>query len=185
MAAEQATLYKIEPSYDSTVAVEVSKSGLLRKRKHVLVFEQFNGRLEYVPEHPPSSRVEITVEASSVTCRDKWLKARKLKHVAGFARSQVLLADQYPQIRFVSSAISAKPLRGFVVEGRLLLRGVERGVRANIILGPQNHGRFQIDADASIRLSDFGIKPPSSLFGLIGTRDEVMVHLLVWASQAS
>lgn len=183
--AEPETLYKIEPSYDSTIAIEVSKTGLLRKRRHVLVFERFDGRLHYSAEDPQHARVEITIDPGSIACRDKWLKARKLKKVAAFARSKVLSADRHPEIRFASCSIAPKPLRGYVVEGRLSLCGVDSAIRANVILGTQSNGRFQIDADAPLRLSDFGITPPSSLFGLIGTRDEAMVHLLVWASRIS
>jgi hypothetical protein len=36
-----------------------------------------------------------------------------------------------------------------------------------------------------VRLSDFGIKCPSALLGLIGTRNEAMIHLLLWASKIS
>ncbi|MCU1292264.1 MAG: hypothetical protein JWP08_1114 [Bryobacterales bacterium] len=178
-------LYKIAPSYDSTIAVEVCKTGLLRKRRHVLVFERFDGQIHYSPDNPTGAYVQITVDPGSVICRDKWLRLGKQKHVAEFTRSQVLAADRHPEIRFVSSSITAKPLRGFVVEGTLSLCGAEHPVRANLILGPQSNGRFQIDADAPVRLSDFGIKCPSALLGLIGTRNEAMIHLLLWASKIS
>lgn len=184
MAATQA-LYEITPSYDSTVAIEVVKRGLLHKRKHVLVFERFDGRLHYSPDDPTGTHVEIKIDPRSILCRDKWLKPRKQKRVAEVARNQVLAADRHPEIRFVSNAVSAKPLRGFIVEGTLTLRGAEHSLKANVMFGPQTNGRFQIDADAPIRLSDFGIKPPSRLLGLIGTRNEAMIHLLIWASRSS
>lgn len=182
--AEPGTLFKIEPSYDSTIAIEVSKTGWLRRRKHVLVFEKFHGQLHYSPEDPAGAKVEITIDPSSLTCRDKWLKARKAAKVAEFARSKVLAAERYPEIRFASCSVTPKPLRGYVVEGKLSLCGADSIIRANVMLGPRNNGRFQIDADAPLVLSRFGIKPPQSLLGLIGTKDEAMVHLLVWATQA-
>lgn len=183
--AEPEALYKIEPSYDSTIAVEVAKTGLLRKHKHILVFERFNGQLYYSPDDPKSARIELIIDSGSLTCQDKWLKPKKRKKVAEFARSRVLAADRHCEMRFASSAISLKPLRGFVVEGKLALCGVEKPIRANVILGPQTNGRFQIDADVPLRLSDFGIKPPSALLGMIGTQNEAMVHLLIWASRTS
>jgi polyisoprenoid-binding protein YceI len=184
MAAPE-TLYKIAPSYDSTIAVEVCKTGLLRKRRHILVFERFEGQLHYSPDDPTGARVQITVDPRSVACRDSWLGLGRQKRVAEFTRSRVLTADRHPEIRFVSKSIAAKPLRGFVVEGTLSLCGADCAVRANLILGPQSNGRFQIDADAPLRLSDFGIKRPSALLGLIGTRDEAMVHMLLWASRST
>ncbi len=183
--AEHESLYKIEPSYDSTIAVEIAKVGFFQRQKHVLVFERFSGQLHYSPGSPQTAKMEITIDPASVTCSDKWLKPRRAKQFIEYARSKALLAEQHPEIRFASTSIASKALRGFVAEGELRLRGNVRVVRANLIFGPQTNGRFQIDADAPIRLSDFGISPPSSLFGLIGTRDEAMVHLLLWASRIS
>ncbi len=88
----------------------------------------------------------------------------------------------HPEIRFASTRISPKALRGFVVEGVLKIRGVGRTVKVNVVLNPMKHDRFQVDGDASLLLSDFGIQPPSSLLGLIGTKDEALVRLLLWAT---
>ena len=178
-------VYIIEPSYDTTVAVEVSKTGLLRRRKHILTFERFKGRLNYSPDSPTASQVSFSIETGSVVCRDKWLKSGKQQHVAEYTRSKVLAADRYPNIEFVSESVSLKHFRGFVIEGVLTIRGVQRPAKLNAVLGPLSGGRFQIDADAPIRLSDFEIEPPSSLLGLIGTADGVVLHVLVWAAAAA
>lgn len=178
---EVVTLYTIAPSYDSTLAVEIANTGLLRHRKHVLVFERFEGQISYSPENPTASRVELSLDPDSLRCRDKGLKPRRAEKFAAFIRSRVLKTGRSSTVRFVSSSVSAKPLRGYVVEGTLFLCGAEQQVRANVMLGVQTNGRFQIDADAPVKLSAFGIKPPSSLFGLIGTRDEAMIHMLLWA----
>ena len=70
-------LYTILPSNDSTLAIEVVKTGLLRQKKHILFFENFSGNLRYTPYHPESSRVDLLVDARSVVCRDRWLKSKK------------------------------------------------------------------------------------------------------------
>lgn len=175
-------LYTISPSNDSTLAIEVSKTGLMRRRKHILFFEKFSGELCYVPEHAEASRVEITIDAASVVCRDKWLSGKKQEAVTRYARTEALLASRHPEIRFASSRISHKALRGFVVEGVLCIRGISRTVKVNIVLTPMKHERTQIDGDATIRLSDFEIKPPSKFFGLAGTSDQALVRLLLWAT---
>ena len=176
------TIYTISPSNDSTLALEVFKTGLMRRKKHILFFENFAGELSFVREHPESSRLDISIDALSVTCRDQWLKPKQQQMVTKFAR-EALAVDRHPDIRFASTRISAKPLRGFVVEGVLTLRGTGRNVRVNVVLNPMKRGRFQIDGDATLRLSDFGIPPPSMLLGLIGTKDEALLRLLLWAAE--
>jgi polyisoprenoid-binding protein YceI len=180
---EWQTVYTISPSIDSTLALEVFKSGLMRGKKHMLFFENFRGELLYVKDRPESSRLDIVIEASSVVCRDKWLRPKKQKLVTAFARTRALDAPNHPEIRFASSRISAKPLRGYVIEGVLKLRGTTRNIRVNVVLTAMNRGRFQIDGDATLRLSDFGIQPPSSMLGLAGTQDEALLRLLLWATE--
>ena len=177
------TIYTISPSVDSTIALEVEKTGFMRGKKHLLFFEDFQGELCYVPEHPESSRLDITIEAGSAVCRDRWLRPRQQSQVTSFARREALDAERYPQIRFASIRVSAKPLRGFVVDGVLTLRGTGRNVRVNVVMGPMKKGRFQVDGDATLKLSDFGIHPPSQLFGLVGTKDTALLRLLLWATE--
>lgn len=178
-------LYTISPSNDSTLAIELSKTGLMRRKKHILFFENFSGSLRYAPHHPESSRIEILIDARSVVCRDRWLKDKRQQRVTAYARDEGLEADRHPDIRFSSTRIGLKKLRGFVVEGELRIRGISRIVKVNVVLSPRKQDRFQVDGDTSICLSDFGIKPPSAMFGLIGTKDEGLVRLLLWATPAA
>jgi polyisoprenoid-binding protein YceI len=176
-------LYSISPSNDSTVALELSKTGLMRRNKHILFFENFRGELSYGPDPIPASRVNLIIDAASVVCRDKWLRANRQQAVTRYARAEALLADRHPQIEFLSSRISNKALRGLVVEGVLNIRGITRTLKINVVLTPMKHDRLQIDGDAVFRLSDFDIQPPSKFFGLIGTRDEALLRLLLWATR--
>lgn len=181
--ADWRTTYSIAPSIDSTIALEIEKTGLLRGKKHLLFFENFRGELCYVPGYPESSRLDMMIDARSVVCRDQWLKPKHQAQVTAYARREALDADHHPEIRFASTRISAKPLRGFVVEGVLTLRGTGRNVRVNVVLNPMKRERFQVDGDATLRLSDFGIKAPSSLMGLIGSKDDALLRLLLWATE--
>lgn len=176
------TVYTISPSADSTLALEVSKTGFLRGKKHILFFENFVGELSFAHEHPESSRLDLSIDAFSIICRDPWLKPKQREMVMRYAR-EALAAERHPEIRFTSTRIAEKPLRGFVVEGVLNLRGTGRNVRANVVLNPMKRGRFQIDGDATLLLSDFGIVPPSRLLGLIGTEDAALLRLLLWAAE--
>ena len=177
-------MYNISPSADSTVAIEVFKMGLMRRKKHLLFFDKFSGTLSYVAERPEASRAKLTIDANSLICRDNWLSAKKQRLVTQYAKEDVLVVDGHSEIQFCSNQISAKPLRGFVVEGELKICGVSRVIKVNMVINEKKHDALQLDGDATLRLSDFDIKPPSSFFGLIGTKDEALVRLLLWATPA-
>src|SRR3954465_14694990 len=105
MLTEQ-MFYTISPSNDSTLAVEVYKTGLMKRKKHLLFFEQFRGELCYIPEHPETSRVKMTIDAASLVGRDKWLKPKRQAEVCRHTRKEVLAADQYPHITFASNRVT-------------------------------------------------------------------------------
>ena len=178
------TVYTISPSPDSTLAIEIKRSGLV-KRKHLFVFEQYSGALMYDPEQPLESVLNLSIEASSVTCRDPHSKRRRQDHLTQFARSQALAAGDHPLITVQSQRFMAKQLRGFIAEGTLSFRGVDRMLKANIGFGVPKKDRLQIDADATLRLSEYNLPRPSSLFGLIRTEDDVVLHALIWGTTAN
>jgi polyisoprenoid-binding protein YceI len=178
------TFYRILPSKDSTLAVEVYKTGLMKRKKHLLFFEEFGGELCYVPDRPEDSRVKITIEAGSVVCRDKWLRPKKQQEVSRYTRDRLLAVERYPHITFASDKVIAKPLRGFAVQGTLNIGEITRTVNLDLVVNQTKPEILQIDGDATFRLSDFNIERRSSVFGLVGTKDEVLIRVLLWASRS-
>jgi len=155
----------------------------MRRKKHLLFFEGFRGELCYVSDGLESSHVKIAIDTDSLVCRDKWLKPRRQDEICRYARNEVLAADRYPQITFASNRMTAKPIRGFTVEGDLKVRDMTRTVSVNVVVNQTKPQILQIDGDATFRLTEFGIRKPSSFLGLIGTKDEVLIRLLLWATQ--
>ena len=182
MLREQ-TLYTISPSNDSTLAIEVYRTGLMKRKKHLLFFERFSGELWYIPENPENSRVKMAIDVSSVVCRDKWLKPKSQEEMCRHTRSEVLAADRNPQITFTSSRMTLKPIRGLAAEGALKIGETVRTVTFNVVVNQTKPATLQIDGDATFRLSDFGIARPASHFGLAGTKDEVLVRVLLWGTR--
>lgn len=181
---DTAICQKIVASSDSTVAVEALQTRPFRKRKLILFFESFRGEFFQSPDAPGTTRLDLQIEASSVVCREKSFSAAKRVEVARQVREAMLAASQYPQIVFRSTIVTAKPLRGFVMHGDLTIRGITHTAKANLGVSEMSHNRLQIDADAQIRLSDFGIHPPSSLFGLVRVSEDAMAHLMLWTNTA-
>jgi polyisoprenoid-binding protein YceI len=179
------TRYTIRPTGESSVAVQVFKSGLLARRKHILFLEHYRGEVEYDHEHPEKSRVELAFEASSMVCRDQWLKPEKRRELLSFVQQEVLAADRHAEIAFSSDRIERKSPTRFELEGTLRIRGSSRPVVFDVIVLPNGKDRLEIDGTARVKLSDYGINRPSSFFGLIGTKDEITLRFLLWPERAA
>src|SRR5579884_1842295 len=127
----RATVYTISPSPDSTLAIETRTTGLV-KQKHLFVFERFRGTLIYDPAQPLDSVLHLNVESRSLACRDDHRPPNKrARHLEAALRNALGSASD-PELRLESTRLIEKPLRGFILEGLLRFRGIERPVRANL-----------------------------------------------------
>ena len=77
---------------------------------------------------------------------------------------------KYPEIRFVSTRVVPGG-----VEGSLTIRDVTRPIAISV---------KDYEGTAKVKLSDFGLKPPSSALGFaIGTKDEMTVRFKLKAER--
>lgn len=182
---EETARYSIKPTAESTFTLEVSKTGLFAGKKHFLFFEQYAGVLDYDSQHPENSKVRLTVEARSLTCKDAWVKKKdQRKKIVDAAVNGMLAASQYPQLKFSSTRIANKSKGQFEIRGDLTVRGITKPITFVAAAKPSGIQRLEIDGDAQINLKDYGLKPPSSLLGLIGTKSKMTLRFLVWAEKA-
>jgi polyisoprenoid-binding protein YceI len=179
------TPYTIRPTNESSVAVQVFKSGLMARRKHVLFLEHYRGEVNYDREEPEKSRIQLFFEANSVVCRDEWLKPEKRQSLLAFVQKEVLAADRHAQIAFSSNRIERKSPTRFQLEGTLSVRGVDKPVVFEVVVLPNGKDRLEIDGTARIKLSDYGIERPTAFFGLIGTKDEIALRFLLWPERTA
>lgn len=180
----EAFTYAIRPTSESSFAVEVFKTGLLRRKKHIFFFGRYDGKLEYDFEHPERSNAEIRVDATSAVCRDEWISAEKRKDVLRVAKQEMLASNEHPHIVFSSREIRRKAQHRFEVDGTLTIRGIAKPVTLNVASVPVGKERFELDITARIKMTDYGLKPPSSMLGLIGTKDEMRVRCLLFPERS-
>ena len=62
------------------------------------------------------------------------------------------------------------------VAGDLVLAGARRTVELTITASRLDANRFRIEAQLPLRMTDFGIAPPTALFGMVKARDELVVR---------
>ena len=98
---------------------------------------------------------------------------------------KALRAAQYPEIgyRFVRlsearyAPAGAVPAFALRVEGEITLAGASRPVTIDVTATQLGPGRFRLRGGLPLRMTDFGIQPPSALLGLIRARDELWVSV--------
>lgn len=127
--------------------------------KHVLstvrgMFAQPKGKVTLDDANPANSRIEATIEVSSITTgveeRDTHLKSADFFDVA-----------KYPQITFVSTHVTKSSATSYAVEGNLTMHGVTKPVTLAVTASaPFNHAggiRRGIEATTTVNRKDFGL----------------------------
>jgi YceI-like domain len=99
------------------------------------------------------------------------------REIEGNIVRDVLDASEYPDIRFVSSAVEEKG-DAYAVKGKLALHGHERQVRVQV----RKDGQRYV-AEARLHQPDFGIRPYTALFGTLKVQADVMIRIVVPANQ--
>lgn len=117
-------------------------------------FNQFQGVIEFDPNHPESGRVEVTIDAASIDTRNE----QRDNHLRS---PDFLNVEQYPTITFVSKRIEPLGDNRFRVIGDLTIRGVTKEVALEAeFLGvgrdPWGGERAGFTARTKLNRHDFG-----------------------------
>ena len=179
-AFAQSQRYELRPNDGSKLELRVAKTGLYRGKVHVFTFPNYTGSLSYDAQKPETSQVSLTISSRDIKLMDTWLSEKDFKSVQAYALKDMLAADKYPDIAFVSTSVrrsDALHLDILEVRGTLTIRGIAKPVSLNVTLD----GVRNLRGDAIIRLTDYGLKPPKAALGLIGTENEMRFSFSVSA----
>lgn len=146
------------------------------------VFSKFDGAIT-VDEDPLRSRVEATIDASSIDTREP-------QRDAHLRSSDFFDVETHPEIRFVSTEVSPAG-NDFTVTGDLTIHGVTRQVELALEfngVAPDPWGGLRAGFSASTEISraDFGIEFNIPLDGggvVVG--DKIRIYLEIEAVLAS
>lgn len=96
---------------------------------------------------------------------------------------EALDAAQHPSIVFefrrVAGAVAHDDASGSYrasIDGELRLAGATRPVRMVVTGERLGRDRFRVSGELPVRMTDFGIAPPTGLLGLVKARDELTVR---------
>lgn len=172
--------YRIVSGGANKITLELDKTGVMRGKKHNFEFPKFDGKLSFDAAAPQNSRVELKIDSAAVICNDTWLKESDRKKVLDYTLTDMLAVKQYPEMRFVSSKVTPKADGKYTVEGTLTIRGNGRPV---VLEAALTQGAMTIDGNSILKITSFGLKPPSAGFGLAGTKDEMRAQFHIVAQR--
>ena len=116
-------------------------------------------------------RVQVRVPTHALTCGRSQMDHIMLK---------ALHADDTPECRqivgrfdVVSTAAGPRPT--LVMQGTLRIAGRERVVRMPVELEEQPDGTVRAQGALPILMTDYGISPPTALFGVLRTENRIVV----------
>jgi polyisoprenoid-binding protein YceI len=158
--------------------LKTGRTGLGSKAGHDLTIEvtRWTGVAVVDTVKPANSSVTVDVDATSFEVRQgtggvKPLTDGDRAEIKSTIREKILHTARHPEIGFRSTRISGTP-DAFIVEGDLTIAGTTRP--AIITCATAADGRVR--GTATVKQSDWGIKPYTAFFGALRLKDEVEVH---------
>jgi polyisoprenoid-binding protein YceI len=163
--------YTLGPG-DATLTVRTGRAGAAAKAGHDLRIEVVSWSATLaVGESPAATTLELTANPRSLRVREGTGGLQPLgdddrAEIERTIGTKVLGSDP---IEFRSTRVAPAADGALHVEGDLALAGRRRPIAFDLDAGDR------LTATATLRQTDFGIKPYSALFGALKVRDEVEV----------
>ncbi|HET6976611.1 MAG TPA: YceI family protein [Pyrinomonadaceae bacterium] len=178
LPASPATVtYNLDASQSKFMA-HANRSGLLwfKGHSHHLAASDFSGRVELTPDSITPASLLLVVKAASLhetgadfTEPQKQIINKELKEI-------VLHPDQYPDITFQSTNVTAKMAAAgrydVKIDGNLTLHGVTKRIMIPAVVTLEGNnlravGEFKIDR------GDFNVKATSAFHGMVRVDDDI------------
>jgi len=92
---------------------------------------------------------------------------------------KALKADANPEIIFVlNTPISVTPnssINTFSAKGKLTIAGVTKPVQMQVKLSMQRKDELIFEGSQTIKMTDYGVNPPTALFGTLKTGNDIVI----------
>lgn len=157
-------------SAHSKITVRVSKSGFLSAfaHNHEIQAPIQSGQVK----ESGDLSVVLRVDAGKLRVMDPEASESTRNQIQEtMLGPQVLDTGRFSEIQFQSTAIEAKGPAHWIVHGNLTLHGAERPITFEVIL-KGDHYR----GSASLKQTDFGMKPVTVAGGTVKVKDEVQIE---------
>jgi polyisoprenoid-binding protein YceI len=130
---------------------------------------------------PEVSDVTVTVPVEALDCKKGTMNRKAQK---------ALDADDHPEITFDLNAATVAPATDegdFVVNatGTLTIAGATQPAEVTAQGYRLDNGQVRFKGSYPMKMTDFGVDPPSAMLGTLKTGDEVVVHFDVVAAPST
>jgi polyisoprenoid-binding protein YceI len=126
--------------------------------------------------NPESGKVTVTVPVKSMECGNGWMN-RDLYDALDAERfpsiDYVLVSYAFDRSRMTDARLVARAI------GDITVAGVTKRVEIPITAVRRDDGTVAGEGTLRLRMTDFGVKPPVALFGLIRARNDIEVSFKV------
>lgn len=122
----------------------------------------------------PAPQFAMVVPIAAFRCGNAVME-RDMRHA--------LVADKFPSIEFRFTELRGaiehdidRNVYSATVMGELSMAGASKQIELRVVVERIGRDRFRIQAELPLRMTDFGVKPPTALFGMVKARDELTVR---------
>lgn len=179
----------------STVYAVTGRAGALGflGHDHAILATEWSGRLCYAQDDPPASSIQVTVPTRALVLdTDAAMEASGLSSRPGADTRQDLQSQMlgpafldavtYPEISFISDAVTPGEDSDLVVDGTFSLHGETRDARVPVRVSRNVDGTWRFRATLTARMTEHGMEPESTL-GVIDVADafDVFVEIVARA----
>ena len=151
-------------SFHETSSIEVV--GASNKSDWTVKAEEFNGSVTLKDGSPTAASLNIIVAS---------MKSGRSMIMDRLMRGS-LNADEHPQITFEMSKAIAAGDNAFTVDGALMLSGVTKDVSLTLVQTQSGEGRPVFAGSTTLDMREYGIDPPTAMFGALITKPEVTLN---------
>ena len=92
---------------------------------------------------------------------------------------KALKADDHPEITFaLITPVKSIPVgsRTIAAKINLTIAGVTKAIDMSVTSVAAAHGNIEFEGSKTIKMTDFGVKPPVALLGTMRTGDDITIH---------
>lgn len=151
-------------------------------RGEVVIFQTTTLTGDTVSVDENSTKIMLEIDVEGIECGRSRMN-RDLRNA--------LKADDYPNIRFVFNEIVRVSPNGnpnsveLEVTGLLTVAGVTREVNVHLTGYTLENETVRALGSKEIRMTDFGVEPPTAMLGLVKAENELTVHFDLIAKRKS
>lgn len=135
------------------------------------------------------SGADVSVGSGEIVVQAKDLKGGK-STIMDRLMYDALLVDEHPTITYrLTSADNATAAASdgtftLATTGKLTLTGTTKDVKIEVTGAPQADGSIRFTGSHPLKMSDYGMTPPTAMFGALRTSDDVTIHFDIVAAPA-